>query len=310
MTAILNAITSPSTSNPECSYDGSKAVYRLLRLESWGSPLMNLGYFGFQGLFAPLNLISSVEGAQNRMVLEAAKLLDMRSAQDLLDVACGRGKSSFLIQCLHPSATVTGVDLLEQHTATAQTLFGGTRNLSYQSGNAMQLDFVDESFDRVLCLEAAFHFPDRAEFLRESYRVLRPGGRLVVIDFAWNTEADRVQKDHPMTRLVRDVWQWDDFYSLPEYQQTARKVGLRVTASHDWSSRVTSPLQFQFRTVLALAKTSLGRKFLCWRNPLYRSFSRQDWQACTTAVAAHAHVQRHSRYMAFVFEKPVFGKPL
>jgi MPBQ/MSBQ methyltransferase len=307
VTAILSPIARPDTSNPECSYDGSKVVYRLLRLETWGSPLMNLGYFGYRGLFAPLNLMSSVEGAQNRMVLEAAKLLGMRGEQDLLDVACGRGKSSYLIQCLHPNATVTGVDLLEQHTATAQTLFGGTRNLSYQTGNAMDLDFADESFDRVLCLEAAFHFPDRAEFLREADRVLRPGGRLVVVDFAWNTEADRVQKDHPKTMLVRDVWQWDDFFSLPEYQATAREIGFRVAASHDWSSRVTAPLQLQFGAVLALAKTSLGRRLLEWRNPLYRSLSRGDWHACVAAVAAHAHVQRHSKYMAFVFEKPLAG---
>ena len=300
--ARVAPITVPTC--PSDSYDGSRAIYRLLRLGTWGSTLMNLGYFKFHGPLAFLNFFAALDAAQHRLVMKSASLLDVRGGQRVLDLACGRGKSSFIIQCLHPQAEVVGVDLLERHIAVAQTLFENTRHLSYQTGNAMLLDFPNGSFDRLLCLEAAFHFSDRAQFLRESFRVLRPGGRLVVVDFAWNSDADGTHRDDPETRLVRQIWQWDDFFSVPEYERSALRAGFRVAGCHDWSRRVTRPIQRQLRCVSALAKTRFGRRLLYWNNPLFESFSSDDWQACAAAVAAHGHVQRYSKYMAFVFEKP------
>jgi ubiquinone/menaquinone biosynthesis C-methylase UbiE len=286
------------------SYDGSRAVFRLLRLETWGSPLMNLGYFVFHGPLAFLNVLASVAKAQHRLVLKSARLLDVQRGHHVLDVACGRGKSSFILHCLNPEATVVGVDLLERHIATAQTLYANARNLSYVAGNAMWLDFPDHSIDRLLCLEAAFHFPDRAQFLREAFRVVRPGGRVVVVDFAWTSDAHRVHRDDPETRVVREIWQWDDFASVPEYERMAARAGFRLTGRHDWSGRVTRPIQTQLNCVAALAKTTIGRNFLCWKNPLYRSFSPADWHDCALAAPAQGHVVRHSKYMAFVLEKP------
>ncbi len=293
-----------TTSNPSDSYDGSQTIYRLLRLATWGSPLMNLGYFRFRGLLKFLNMFRRLEFAQHQLVRKAVELMGIQGNQRVLDLACGRGKSSFIMQCLHPEATVVGVDLLERHTAIAETLYGNTRNLSYKTGNAMQLDFPNESFDRMLCLEAAFHFPDRAKFLSEAFRVLRPGGRLVVVDIAWNTDADRAHRDDPEIRIVRKVWQWDDLSSVSEYERMARDLGFRVSASHNWSVHVSWPIQVKLAGLSSLTKSDFGRKLLFWRNPLFRSFSPDDWNNVAAAVAAHGQVQRYSKYMAFVFEKP------
>jgi hypothetical protein len=134
-------------------------------------------------------------------------------------------------------------------------------------------------------------------------RVLRPGGRLLVVDFAWNTEADRAHRDDPETRLVRDVWQWDDIYSIPEYQDVAVESGFRVVSRNDWTRQVTSPIQKVFECVSSLGSTRWGRRYLHWTNPLYRSFSTADWREIAQAVLAHRHVRKHSKYMAFVFEK-------
>lgn len=295
----------PSSVDVETSYDGSNVVFRLLRMETWGPSLMNLGYYRFPKPFMFLNLLANMEAAQQRLVIKAVELLKIERQSRVLDIACGRGKSSFMVNCMYPDSHVVGLDLLEPHVQVAQTLFNQVRNLSYSVGDAEDLDFPDSSFDRVMCLEAAFHFPDRAEFLREVYRVLRPGGRLVVVDFAWNTEADRIHRDDADTKIVRDIWQWDDFFSVSEYEDVAESCGFQQISSRDWSRRVTHPIQHLFGVISRVGNYSLGRRFLEWKNPLFRSFSKADWKNVGKAVRAHLHLQTLSKYMAFVFEKPL-----
>ncbi len=288
----------------QTSYDGSNVVYRMLRLETWGPALMNLGYYPFRWPFTTLNVLVNLEWAQRQLVMKSVDLLNIKPEHHVLDLACGRGKSSFIIHCLYPGATVVGLDLLNRNIAVANALFDHLPGLSYAAGDVTDLKFDDGSVDRILCLEAAFHFPDRAQFLREAYRVLRPGGRAVVVDFAWKTEAHRDTLDDPETRLVREVWQWDDFFSIADYEHAAVDAGFRIVSTHDWTSRVSTPIQAVFRCLSDLGNNSLGRRFLEWRNPLYRSISPTDWKALAESVVAHQYVRNNSNYMVFVLQKP------
>src|SRR5690348_13032299 len=77
------------------SYDGTNVVYRALRLETWGPTLLNLGYYSFGGAFSFLNVMSNMELAQQRLVRKSVDLLQVLPGHHVLDVACGRGKSSF-----------------------------------------------------------------------------------------------------------------------------------------------------------------------------------------------------------------------
>ena len=245
----LRAVAAPEVEPQDVhsAYDGSNVLFRLLRMTSWGPGLMNLGYFKFHGPLSFLNLVVNLEKTQLKLVQQTLRLLDVGEKHSVLDVACGRGKSSFIMSCLRPQATVIGLDLLEANINAARFLFAGSPGLSYQNGNAMELDFEDRRFDRIQCLEAAFHFPDRSRFLSEANRVLKPGGRLVVVDFAWRTPADRSCLNDPETLIVRDVWQWTDFYDVEEYRATARAAGFRELKAIDWSSRVTAPVPGRLR---------------------------------------------------------------
>jgi SAM-dependent methyltransferase len=272
-------------------------------METWGPSLMNLGYYRLCGALSFLNVFCNLECAQRRLVMKSVDLLHVAPGEQVLDVACGRGKSSFIIRCMQPAATVVGIDLLESNVQVARTLFNKVEGLSYLPGNAMDLEFAEESFDRVLCVEAAFHFPDKRRFLQEAYRVLRPGGRMVVVDFSWKTDADHVHRFDPETQLVKEIWQWDDMFSVPQYTRTATELGFRVVESQDWSSRVTGPMQGLFEFITSICNNPWGRNFMMWRNPLYRSFTKEDWQSAAIAVQAHQHLHKHTRYMAYVLEK-------
>lgn len=285
------------------SYDGSNVMFHVLRLSSWGPALMNLGWHKYRGAFRFMNIGKNLERAQRRLVMKTIDLLGVQPGERALDLACGRGKSSFMLSTLQPRTTVVGVDLLDENVQVARTLFGQVSNLSYAAGSAMELSYAEGTFDRVMCIEAAFHFPDRGAFLREACRVLRPGGRLVVVDFAWNSNQDREHLEDPETQLVRKIWQWDDFFSIPEYELRAREAGFNVASRHDWTSRVTHPIQGMLQYLSGMGKTRIGRWILTRKNPMYGSLTAANWEELGEIVKAHYHVQRFSKYMAFVFEK-------
>jgi ubiquinone/menaquinone biosynthesis C-methylase UbiE len=56
------------------------------------------------------------------------------------------------------------------------------RNVVFAQMDATDLGFREATFDAIVCVEAAHHFPTRVDFLREAHRILRPGGMLLMTD--------------------------------------------------------------------------------------------------------------------------------
>lgn len=99
-----------------------------------------------------------------------------------LDVATGPGHTAMR---LAPRAVlVVGIDIAGGMLATARRLAGesGHDNILFQHGDACAMPFADACFDLVTCRIAPHHFADIAGFVRETARVLKPGGRFIVED--------------------------------------------------------------------------------------------------------------------------------
>jgi len=116
---------------------------------------------------------------------DLALLISSSQANDamyVLDIATGGGH---VANALAPLVKhVTAYDLTEEMLKSASDFIRGNGhlNVDFVRGDAERLPFADESFDLVTCRIAAHHFPNIFAFLSESYRVLKPGGRLLVID--------------------------------------------------------------------------------------------------------------------------------
>jgi ubiquinone/menaquinone biosynthesis C-methylase UbiE len=101
---------------------------------------------------------------------------------DVLEVAVGTGRN---LPCYAGSAvrTLTGIDLSPGMLAVARDRARALGlNADLRTGNAEALEFGDAAFDTVVCTISLCNIPDYRAAIGEMYRVLRPGGRLVLLD--------------------------------------------------------------------------------------------------------------------------------
>ncbi|ORW95867.1 hypothetical protein AWB92_08620 [Mycobacterium sp. IEC1808] len=114
---------------------------------------------------------------------QAMELCALRPGERVLDVATGTGDLAFLEEAaVGPEGKVVGVDSCAAMLAVARGRHLGS--VDFQEGDAMDLPFPDASFDVVTISFGLRNVADRGRALREFRRVLRPGGRLMVLDFS------------------------------------------------------------------------------------------------------------------------------
>jgi demethylmenaquinone methyltransferase/2-methoxy-6-polyprenyl-1,4-benzoquinol methylase len=117
----------------------------------------------------------------------AVKAAKVKAGEHVLDVACGTGDLTMAF-ARSPAAKVVGVDYTPQMLAVAETKrpgMGGEQNakVSYEEGDAQALRFADGSFDVVSIAFGIRNVVEPRKALAEFYRVLKPGGRLVILEF-------------------------------------------------------------------------------------------------------------------------------
>ncbi len=116
---------------------------------------------------------------------EFFRALELGQGQSVLEVGCGSGGVTCRM-AIETEASCVGVDInVEGINAARQRANeqGLAARVSFQVTDAGQpLPFPDQSFDAVFCNDAINHLPRRPEVLRDWYRILRPGGRLLFTD--------------------------------------------------------------------------------------------------------------------------------
>lgn len=108
-----------------------------------------------------------------------------RAEGRLLEVAIGTGRN---LEHYPAGVTVTGVELSPAMLAIAhQHAVGLGRDVYLYEGDAQALPFGDDRFDTVVCTLSLCTIPDPAAAIAEMKRVLRPGGRLLLLDHVGST---------------------------------------------------------------------------------------------------------------------------
>lgn len=110
------------------------------------------------------------------------------SVQQILDVACGTGDSTISIaKAGNPGSRVTGVDISEGMMALVMQKAareGVHDRIRLKVADGEDLPFGEGSFHRVTCAFGIRNFEHKEQGLREFYRVLKPGGKAVILELS------------------------------------------------------------------------------------------------------------------------------
>ena len=115
--------------------------------------------------------------------------LRLQSEQRLLDLGCGAGLFLGWLE-RRRKLQLHGLDL---SIASVRVARDRTSDVALVAGDAQELPYADGSFDRVVCNGAMHHLPDVHAALRELYRVVVPGGRIVLYEPTATRFANRVR---------------------------------------------------------------------------------------------------------------------
>jgi SAM-dependent methyltransferase len=127
----------------------------------------------------------------------------------ILDVACGLGGTTRHLLRYFPAEAVVGINISDAQLTTSRQ---NVPECDFVRMDAARLAFRGASFENLICVEAAFHFSSRADFLREAYRVLAPGGSLVLTDILMPRWAAQINPRIPRANWVPDLDAYRDLY--------------------------------------------------------------------------------------------------
>jgi len=190
--------------------------------------LVNLGYWDGLKSFAKGDLSRSNK-ALFHLVCQNARLSEKDDF--VADIGCGFGNVAVLCATDYHCPNVIGINISEYQIRESIKKVA-QQNLQHQIAienmSATDLRFEDNSVDKMICTEAAFHFESRDDFFREAYRTLKPGGILSMADMIYNKPRSALEKillPHLQNGLyIPSV----NIYGFADYRVKILKAGFKI----------------------------------------------------------------------------------
>ncbi len=216
-------------------YDASSGLWESV----WGEH-MHHGYYGIDG-----RQQKDRRQAQIDLIEELLKWAAIEQADQILDVGCGIGGSSlYLAEKFNAIATGITLSPVQANRATeraaAAGMTTGLPQAQFQVANALAIPFADRSFDFVWSLESGEHMPDKTQFMQECYRVLKPGGKFLMVTWCHRPIDTRslTPDEQALLAEIYRVYCLPYVISLPEYTEIAHHLNFQNIRTADWSTAV------------------------------------------------------------------------
>lgn len=227
-------------------YDKTRFDYRV----SWDNSETPAVHFGFYEEGAEKHA-DALQNTNRHLATQA----NIKAGDQVLDAGCGRGGSCFWL-ARNIGAKATGITPVQSQISDCQI---GAKKLNLEQdvdfvlADYCNMPFDDASFDVVWACESLCHAEDKSLFYKEAYRVLKPGGRLIIAEYL-RSERPLSAKGEKLLHSWLDTWAIPDIDTKPEHEAHAQSAGFS---------------QFEVKDVTKHTRTSL-------RN-LHRNASNWTW---------------------------------
>jgi ubiquinone/menaquinone biosynthesis C-methylase UbiE len=194
--------------------------YENTRFDYWvawtsrDDPAIHFGYYDEQARFHKDALL--------RLNEVMADLAGIRPGEQVLDAGCGLGASTLWLAA-NRGVEVTGITPVPDQVQGASQR-AGDLPVRFELADYHHAPFPDAAFDVVWACESLCHSPDKAAFYREAFRLLRPGGRLVLAEYMRAGRPLQEQQERLLSLWLHG-WAIPDIDSREEHQVHARNAG-------------------------------------------------------------------------------------
>ena len=155
------------------------------------------------------------------VVAQRARVLEMltpKPGEHILDIGAGPGLLAYdLARLVGGEGRVVGLDNAAAMVSLARTRLAGMKQAECIEGQATELAFPNSSFDAAVSTQVYEYVADMSRALSELHRVLKPGGRALILDTDWRSI---VWHSSDNARMDRMLAVWDDHLANPHLPAT------------------------------------------------------------------------------------------
>ena len=217
-------------------YSDTQFEYKLIwNWMSKATPALHFGYYDSKAINHQQAIVRA-----NEVLAEFGAI---KKGARIVDAGCGLGQSSeWLAKNLN--AEVTGISIVPKqvHAINKRLHQKPVANVDFKVADYLNMPFEDGTIDIVWAFESVCHAADKSMFYKEAYRVLKPGGKVVMAEYIRTSRPMKPAQENLLQEIFK-AWAIPDLDTIEEHQAHALHTGFTSFKHRDVTKNVIKSYQ-------------------------------------------------------------------